>query len=1067
MNCRTRWSRVLALLVSLVASILVTTPALADDLVPVYRMYNTRTSEHLYTTGKAEYNACGKGAYRDWRAEGIGWYAPPQGWGDPVWRLYNPGLGDHHYTSNAGERNSLVNKHGWRLEGVAFQTADEDWDGAVPLYRLYNGRLKHGQHHYTSNANERDALVARHGWRYEQVGFYGIDPETWDDGDGGDEDGEWLERDELQEMVDDGEIEVIWHADDTPRAIIGPTTDEPICDEQDAADELNRLYEVLGEGYWASPEQIDAQHVTDDSGDGEYFYRYTQAIDGIPVIGSQIVISTDEDGNMTGLLNAHNPRTDWLGFDTLIDEGDAIAVVRQSLASEFGAGFDASQLDLSAYLAIDAIGYEDVPALVWAVRATNLTYADDESYQIDTSQDAGDVDGETTFAGPDASGASAARLAVVDRTYHVLANDDLGGDHEAGEIHRVLDGLKEASILSPVNVWGRDLRGDMRGVSCAWFARTIDRHTLYYDLERDIQVYSLADGTIVWNDDGSQSVNYGLLPGRAVNFGDSYFGALDITLLGDYEEIYDFYLDVLGRRSYDGRGGKIRIGYYVDDWWNACWVPGCGQIIYGDLGAFYQALDVSGHEFTHAVIENVIRTSDENGDFVPAGLSYRGESGALNESYADIMGMLIENKDGDGRWAYAEDSTQTSRSFSNPGAFGDPDHYSKRCTDPEDGNHDWGGVHTNSSIFNHAAYLMMTDARTRSVSRDTWARVFYRSLHYLSVDASFKDARSAVIMSAICRGFTGQRLQAIIDAFDAVGIGRDTTVNSLVSWSSPASPSHADIDLDAYFYAWYDNGEALTVSAIEDTGAGQKGSELVRMHYDKPGTYFFCVHDFDHEYRNWTANVRVYDSDPAEVLASFGPNKTPTPGTWWTIYRMDVDENLAATFTYVNEWSNECPWDEGYVDDDDGGDEPVDDITYKVKATLTWTSAGSNAAADLDGYFYTGSGSSAKVFSHDSNPTPNPRGTTETVTMDLAPGTFYLCAWDQSFNYRFWNATVRVDKLTYRNGSLERTTNIGSYETSYSGASAPNRCWVVCSLSVDDDLNVSISKEDRWRANKT
>ncbi len=145
------------------------------DSVPIYRMYNSVTSEHLYTTSKAEFDSCGKGAYKDWKAEGVAWNAPAKGTAgaSPVWRLYNEGLGDHHYTASAGERDALVSKAGWKVEGVAFYTAAKG-NGTVGLYRLYNGGLMKGQHHYTASAGERDALVANAGWKAEGVAFYGL-----------------------------------------------------------------------------------------------------------------------------------------------------------------------------------------------------------------------------------------------------------------------------------------------------------------------------------------------------------------------------------------------------------------------------------------------------------------------------------------------------------------------------------------------------------------------------------------------------------------------------------------------------------------------------------------------------------------------------------------------------------------------------------------------------------------------------------------------------------------------------------------------------------------------------
>ncbi len=141
-----------------------------DGAVPVYRMYNRRTSEHLYTKSLTEYNSCGQDNYADWRGEGIAWFAPNSS-KTPVYRLYNRGLLVHHYTSSKAERDMLVNRHGWRNEGVAFYSDDAH---GKPLYRLYNGHIRPSQHHYTSSAGEKNTLVSNHGWSYEGVGFYGV-----------------------------------------------------------------------------------------------------------------------------------------------------------------------------------------------------------------------------------------------------------------------------------------------------------------------------------------------------------------------------------------------------------------------------------------------------------------------------------------------------------------------------------------------------------------------------------------------------------------------------------------------------------------------------------------------------------------------------------------------------------------------------------------------------------------------------------------------------------------------------------------------------------------------------
>ena len=146
------------------------TPTPTEETVPVYRLYNKKTSEHLYTINQGEFRDLPKVSKGDWVQEGIAWYAPKKS-KTPVYRLYNKKSGDHHYTTSKQEADALVARHGWTLETTAFYSDDAK---RVPLYRLYNGRLKRGQHHYTADANERNVLSSKHGWKYETIGFYGV-----------------------------------------------------------------------------------------------------------------------------------------------------------------------------------------------------------------------------------------------------------------------------------------------------------------------------------------------------------------------------------------------------------------------------------------------------------------------------------------------------------------------------------------------------------------------------------------------------------------------------------------------------------------------------------------------------------------------------------------------------------------------------------------------------------------------------------------------------------------------------------------------------------------------------
>lgn len=81
-------------------------------------------------------------------------------------RVYNPYSGEHFYTSNSYERDALV-AAGWNYEGAGWVAPVSS---RTPVHRLYSGT----DHHYTTSLQERDWLVSK-GWSYEGVGWYSDD----------------------------------------------------------------------------------------------------------------------------------------------------------------------------------------------------------------------------------------------------------------------------------------------------------------------------------------------------------------------------------------------------------------------------------------------------------------------------------------------------------------------------------------------------------------------------------------------------------------------------------------------------------------------------------------------------------------------------------------------------------------------------------------------------------------------------------------------------------------------------------------------------------------------------
>ena len=242
---------------------------------------------------------------------------------------------------------------------------------------------------------------------------------------------------------------------------------------------------------------------------------------------------------------------------------------------------------------------------------------------------------------------------------------------------------------------------------------------------------------------------------------------------------YDYYLNTFKRSSINGRGGTILSMINVNDpddgkgmdnaYWNGGFIfYGNGRVGFKPLAG---GLDVAGHEMTHGVIERT------------ANLNYESQAGAINESMADVFGVMIDRDN----WTVGETVIQKQaypsgamRSFANPNQNGkgngrgyQPKTIAQYENLPADEDNDNGGVHINSGIPNYAFYLFATNA---SVGKDKAEKVYYRALTtYLVRTSQFLDLRLAVIKAAgDLFGASGPEVAAARQAFDAVGIVEGT-----------------------------------------------------------------------------------------------------------------------------------------------------------------------------------------------------------------------------------------------------------------------------------------------------
>ncbi len=237
--------------------------------------------------------------------------------------------------------------------------------------------------------------------------------------------------------------------------------------------------------------------------------------------------------------------------------------------------------------------------------------------------------------------------------------------------------------------------------------------------------------------------------------------------------VYDFYNKKYDRDSIDGKGMKLKsVVHYGNKYNNAFWNG--SHMTYGDGDGvrfipFGLAADVVGHEMTHGVTERT------------AGLRYQRQSGALNESWSDVFGNLIEKwmereagqNESDPNWLIGEQiytpdtEGDALRSMSKPGSGYDKDPQPGHMRDYKNVSNDNGGVHINSGIPNKAAYEV-----AMAIGQDKLSDIWYRTLTtYFTSSSQFTDAANFTVQSAIdLYGSGSAEAKAVAAAWESVGL---------------------------------------------------------------------------------------------------------------------------------------------------------------------------------------------------------------------------------------------------------------------------------------------------------
>ncbi len=395
----------------------------------------------------------------------------------------------------------------------------------------------------------------------------------------------------------------------------------------------------------------------------------------------------------------------------------------------------------------------------------------------------------------------------------------MGHNHEDGTCSHHPPAKSEAVLNGPVTAVARDLLNVNRQINTYelnndFFMLDASRPMFRSDLSR---IPDEPVGAIWTIDIGDQSPTNNNASYSQVFSGNNSWGGAPEGVSAHYNagQSYEYFLNVHGRNSINGAGETIVSVVNVADENGSS----LGNAFYNGLAIWYgngdntffplgRALDVAGHELSHGVVEN------------SANLIYQNESGAMNESFADIFGAMIDRED----WLIGEDVVRPGvfpggalRSLSDPhngASFGDlgrgwqPKHTNERFTGSEDN----GGVHINSGIPNHAYYLFATQ-----VGRERAERVFYRALTtYLTRSSGFTELRFSVEQAAGDL-YDASVVNAASQAFSDVGIGsapptdfeQEVTPNEGVNLLLSSTLINGSNDLDAIFVDDLDSGNII------------------------------------------------------------------------------------------------------------------------------------------------------------------------------------------------------------------------------------------------------------------
>lgn len=416
-------------------------------------------------------------------------------------------------------------------------------------------------------------------------------------------------------------------------------------------------------------------------------------------------------------------------------------------------------------------------------------------------------------------------------------------DAKDGTILNRYSGIMNGSAVSAS---GTDLRGNTRNFT-AWQ----EQDGLYQmiDVTRPVDDGGIVSGKITVTDLQNNEVSKSILSDRG-------WDPAAVSIITNIYTVLDYFKSTHNLNGYSSSQQNIQVrinGSATSDGYpnNAFFDPQDYSINFGigdgkESLNLADGLDVVAHEFTHGVVAST------------ANLTYQNQSGALNESFADFFGAMVDRDD----WTMGEDvylpNRGVLRDMSNP-------HNSDGVlpavmSEYYSGEGDNGGVHINSSIPNRAAWLvaegLTIEGRGISIGKAKTEKIWYLALkNYLHPNDGFLEAKEALIQAAIDLYGDAAEAEAVRTAWDVVEVfeGMTGLSSSVIPTSTEAlqGPDWLVTVSNGGIYLQTPSG---TVGPINGVSARNTRPSVVVGNAD---TFIFYVDDVNYDLR--TISISTFE----------------------------------------------------------------------------------------------------------------------------------------------------------------------------------------------------------------